>query len=142
MAEKLSKSARSANMSKIRATDTKPELLVRKFLYAGGFRYRVNVRNLPGKPDIILSRYKTIVFINGCFWHGHENCNRSSIPKTRTKWWADKIEKNKVNDRHVKEELEDLGWKVIVVWTCRLKPSILRLTLYDLREQILSNVSV
>jgi DNA mismatch endonuclease (patch repair protein) len=142
MAEKLSKSARSANMSKIRAKDTKPELLVRKFLHACGFRYRVHVKNLPGKPDITLSRYKTIVFINGCFWHGHENCNRSSLPKTRTQWWTDKIEKNKVNDHHVKEELEDLGWKVIVVWTCRLKPSILPLTLNVLREQILFNVSI
>jgi DNA mismatch endonuclease (patch repair protein) len=142
MAEKLSKSARSANMSKIRAKDTKPELLVRKFLHATGFRYRVHVKNLPGKPDITLSRYKTIVFINGCFWHGHENCNRSSIPKTRTQWWAHKIEKNKINDRHVKEELEDLGWKVIVVWTCRLRPSILPQTLNDLTEQILLNVSI
>jgi DNA mismatch endonuclease, patch repair protein len=142
MAEKLSKSARSANMSKIKAKDTKPELLVRKYLHAGGFRYRIHVKNLPGKPDIILSRYKTIIFINGCFWHGHDNCNRSSIPKTRTQWWANKIEKNKVNDRRVKEELEDLGWKVIVVWTCRLGPSILPLTLNDLREQILLNVSI
>ena len=141
MADVLTPEQRSFCMSRIRGKDTKPELIVRRYLHADGFRYRLHDNHLPGKPDIILSRYKTIIFINGCFWHGHENCNRSSIPKTRTQWWANKIEKNKVNDRHVKGELEDLGWKVIVVWTCKLKPSILSMTLSDIKDQIVINIS-
>lgn len=112
---------RSYNMSQIRSKDTKPELIVRKFLFAHGFRYRLNVNDLPGKPDIVLPKYRTIILINGCFWHGHENCKYFQLPKTRTKWWKEKIEKNRLNDQAKVNELEEMGFKVIIVWECEIK---------------------
>jgi DNA mismatch endonuclease (patch repair protein) len=115
------KKTRSYNMSRIKGKNTKPELLVRKFLFANGYRYRLNVKTLPGKPDIVLPKYLTVIFINGCFWHGHEGCRYFVIPKTRTEWWIEKITGTQKRDREAENQLNDLGWKVIVVWTCQLK---------------------
>ena len=98
-------------------------MLVRKFLFANGYRYRLNVKTLPGKPDIVLPRYKTVIFINGCFWHGHEGCRYFVIPKTRTEWWIDKISGTQKRDSEAENQLKALGWKVIVIWECELKPN-------------------
>ncbi|WP_316748659.1 DNA mismatch endonuclease Vsr [Pedobacter gandavensis] len=121
MTDVHSKDTRSYNMSQIKGKDTKPELLVRKFLHKQGFRYRLHVKNLPGKPDIVLPKYKTVIFVNGCFWHGHEHCRYFVIPKTRTEWWLDKINKNVAKDKIVREEIAALGWNVINIWECQLK---------------------
>lgn len=123
MADVHSKEQRSYNMSRIKGKDTKPELLVRKFLHAQSFRYRLHVKDLPGKPDIVLPKYKTVIFIHGCFWHGHKNCKYFKIPQTRTEWWLNKINTNKVNDEKAVKELRKEGWKVIVIWTCKLTPT-------------------
>ena len=122
MADVHNKKTRSYNMSQIRSGNTKPELLVRKFLHALGFRYKLHDKTLPGKPDIVLSKYKTIIFIQGCFWHGHSNCSYFKVPKTRTDWWLHKINTNKANDIKAIKALKKEGWKVITVWECKLKP--------------------
>jgi len=112
---------RSYNMSQIKGKDTQPELLVRKFLFAAGFRYRLHDKKLPGKPDIILKKYKTVIFVNGCFWHGHEGCKYFKIPKTRTEWWFEKINKTKDLDEKNKTLLLSSGWQVITIYGCELK---------------------
>jgi DNA mismatch endonuclease, patch repair protein len=117
-------SVRSYNMSRIKGKDTKPEMLVRKFLFARGFRYRLHVKNLPGKPDIVLPKHKTVIFIHGCFWHGHKGCKYFVVPKTRTEWWLNKIERNKQNDKVSVKALTKVQWKVITIWECELKPAI------------------
>lgn len=114
------KQTRSYNMSRIKGKNTKPEILVRKFLFSNGFIYRLNVKTLPGKPDIVLPKYKTIIFINGCFWHGHDNCKYYVIPKTRTDWWIEKINGTKNRDSRTYKELTQLGWNVKVIWTCEI----------------------
>lgn len=111
---------RSQIMSKISGKETKPEVLVRKYLFAHGFRYRKNVKDLPGKPDIVLPKYKTVVFVNGCFWHGHKNCKRSTLPTSNTQFWEEKISKNIIRDSENTQKLLDMGYKVIVVWQCEL----------------------
>ena len=116
------KATRSYNMSRVRGKDTKPEMLVRKFLFSKGFRYRLHDKKLPGKPDIVLPKYKTVIFINGCFWHGHEGCRYFVVPKTRTKWWVEKIKRNKENDSAKINSLVEKGWNVIIIWECLLKP--------------------
>lgn len=116
-----SKEIRSYNMSKIKGKNTKPEILVRKHLFSRGFRYRLYSKKLPGKPDIILPKYKTVIFINGCFWHGHEGCKYFVIPKTRTDFWLGKINTNIQNDKKNTTLLETMGWYVITVWECELK---------------------
>lgn len=121
MADVHSKETRSFNMSQIKGKNTTPEIIVRKHLFAEGFRYRLHDKSLPGNPDIILKKFKTVVFINGCFWHGHHSCKYFKIPKTRTEWWTEKINKNIDNDTIAKTRLEHLGWKVIIVWECDLK---------------------
>ena len=123
MADVHTPQQRRYNMQQIRAKNTKPEMLVRKFLHANGFRYSLHNKKLPGKPDIVLTKYKTIIFIHGCFWHGHTNCKYFAVPKTRTKWWLNKIKLNKANDEKAVKELKKDGWKVIVVWECALKPA-------------------
>ncbi len=115
------KKTRSFNMSQIRSVDTKPEMIVRKFLFSKGFRYRLYAKNLPGKPDIVLPKFKTIIFVHGCFWHGHRGCKYFVIPKTRTSWWRDKIEKNKANDLKNMTCLRQDHWKVITIFECELK---------------------
>lgn len=127
---------RSYNMSRIRGTNTKPEMLIRRFLFSYGFRYRLHVKNLPGTPDIVLPKYNTIIQINGCFWHGHEGCRYATIPKTRTDWWNAKILNNKLRDRHNKEELILLGWNVIEIFECELKKEKLQQALSDLLQQL------
>jgi DNA mismatch endonuclease (patch repair protein) len=136
MADVHNKKTRSYNMSQIRSANTKPELLVRKFLHANGFRYSLHKKTLPGKPDIVLPRYKTIIFIHGCFWHGHNNCKFFVVPKTRTQWWTDKINRNKANDKKAVKALKKDGWKVITVWECRLKPGKVEKTLGSLAGKI------
>lgn len=117
----FSKSKRSDIMSKISGKETKPEISVRKYLFLKGFRYRKNVNDLPGKPDIVLPKYKTIIFIHGCFWHGHEGCKKSNLPTTNTEFWSEKIGKNIKRDRFNINNLNNKGWKVIIVWQCELK---------------------
>lgn len=132
MADVHSKETRSYNMSRIKGKDTKPEMLVRKFLHANGFRYRLHVKDLPGKPDIVLPKYKAVIFVNGCFWHGHD-CKYAALPKTRTDWWANKINGNMANDNKAIAALKKSGWKVIVIWTCKLKSNLF---LQSLKEEI------
>lgn len=121
MTDIYSKQKRSNIMAKISGTETKPEVLVRKFLFVTGLRYRKNVSGLPGKPDIVLAKYKTVIFVNGCFWHGHEKCKAAKLPQTRREFWRDKISANVERDKRNIEKLEKEGWKVIVVWQCVLK---------------------
>ena len=125
MADVHSKAVRSYNMSCIRSKDTKPEIQVRKFLFSRGFRYRLHDKKLPGKPDLVFSKYKAVIFVHGCFWHGHENCKYFTLPKTRTEWWLSKILKNRSKDEYSKEILKLLGWKVIIIWECQLKKGLL-----------------
>lgn len=112
---------RSFNMSRIRSTDTKPEIIVRKWLWAKGYRYRLYRKDLPGRPDIVISRYKTAVFINGCFWHHHEGCHYATIPATRTEWWTEKFLKTAERDRNAVQKLENAGWNVVTVWECEIR---------------------
>lgn len=121
MADVHSKEIRSYNMSRIKSKDTRPEILIRQFLHKNGFRYRLHVKNLPGKPDIVLPKYKVIIFINGCFWHGHNDCKYYKIPKTRTEWWLNKINTNINNDTKAVNGLIELGWKIITIWECEIK---------------------
>ncbi|MBD0824438.1 very short patch repair endonuclease [Aestuariibaculum marinum] len=121
MADVHDKETRSYNMSQIKGRDTKPEILVRKFLFSKGFLYRLHSKNLLGKPDIVLPKYKTVIFINGCFWHGHKGCKYAVIPKTRTEWWRSKIEATIQRDIENTRTLESEGWQVIVIWECELK---------------------
>jgi len=127
---------RSYNMSRIRSKDTKPEMVVRKFLFKNGFRYRLHVKDLPGKPDIVLPRYKTVIFVNGCFWHYHKGCRYFVLPKTRTEWWLKKISDTQIRDTKCIYELEKLGWKTIRVWTCELKSQKKEETLIKLIQEI------
>lgn len=123
MTDVLTPEQRHRNMSHIHGKDTKPEMLVRKFLFSHGFRYRLHVKTLPGKPDIVLKKYHTAVFINGCFWHGHKGCKYFVIPKTRIEWWKTKIQKNQERDKRELNVLKELGWHTIVIWECQLKPT-------------------
>ena len=131
------KKTRSYNMSMIKGKNTKPEIIVRKFLFKNGFRFRLNYTRLPGKPDIVLPKYKTVIFINGCFWHGHEGCKYYVVPRTRTEWWVNKIKKTKERDQNNYELLSKIGWKIIVIWECELKYKIenrLNLLIQEIKE--------
>ena len=121
MADVHTKAQRSYNMSRIKGKDTKPEMLVRRFLHANGFRYKLHDKTLPGKPDIVLPKYKTVIFVHGCFWHGHEGCKYFVVPKTRTEWWIEKINRNKSNDLNSIKLLHKEKWQIITLWECRLK---------------------
>jgi DNA mismatch endonuclease (patch repair protein) len=136
MADVHNKATRSYNMSQIKSKDTKPEILVRKFLFANGYRYKLHDKTLPGKPDIVLPKYKTVIFINGCFWHGHKGCKYFVVPKTRTKWWLDKIVANKKNDAKKRKLISKLGWSVITIWSCDLKKQKVDKTLSKLLKAI------
>ena len=118
--DKISKEHRSWNMSRIRSKDTTPEKTVRSLLHKMGYRFRLHRKDLPGKPDIVLPKYKTVIFVHGCFWHRHENCKYASIPKTNTEFWLDKLNKNVERDKKNQAELKKLGWKVIVIWECEI----------------------
>lgn len=113
------KTTRSRIMSNISGKETKPEIIVRKYLFALGFRYKKNVKSLPGKPDIVLPKYKTVIFVNGCFWHGHD-CKNGVLPKTNIDFWTEKINSNKNRDLKVTSDLNDAGWRVITIWQCEI----------------------
>lgn len=130
---------RSYNMSRIKSKNTKPELLVRQFLHANGFRYRIHVKDLPGKPDIVLPKYKTVIFIQGCFWHGHELCRYYVIPKTKTDWWLAKINRNKLKDIRNINMLRHANWKVLEIWECELKKNVREKTLDMLVQNLKTN---
>ena len=116
-----SRELRSRNMARIPSKNTKPEETVRKYLFRQGFRYRKNVSKLPGKPDIVLSKYKTVVFVNGCFWHAHEGCRWFVPPKSNREFWQKKFSYNVERDKHNYQKLEDLGWSVIIIWECEIR---------------------
>lgn len=139
MADRHSKEIRSYTMSRVRSKNTQPELMVRKFLFSKGFRYRLHDKKLPGTPDIILPKYKTVIFINGCFWHGHNNCRYAAIPQTRTAWWQNKIDKNVRKDEDAQARLIKEGWKVILVWGCDLKPKTRGETLEKIPDLIIGD---
>lgn len=139
MADIHSQVTRSYNMSRIRNKDTKPEMLVRRYLHSSGFRYRLHVKDLPGKPDIVLPKYRTVIFVHGCFWHGHRGCSKSVLPKTRTTWWHTKIEKNKDNDKFACNVLKNAGWQIEIVWECQLKLSNIESTISNIINSIVSS---
>lgn len=114
---------RHANMAAIHGKNTKPEMIVRKWLWKHGYRYRLNEPRLPGKPDIVMRKYRTCIFVNGCFWHGHEGCRYYTIPKTNTEFWRNKVRRNKERDLRVQHELASMGWHSITIWECDLKPA-------------------
>ncbi len=122
-------------MSHIRSTNSKPEEIVRKYLFAKGLRYRKNVKDLPGKPDIVLPKYKTIVFVNGCFWH-HHDCGRFVWPSSNEEYWHKKIDRNVERDAENYEALENMGWRVVVIWECELKRAVAEDNLAQLYDKI------
>ena len=130
------KETRSYNMSRIKGRKTKPEEIIAKYLFSQGFRYRRNVKKLPGTPDIVLKKYKTVIFVNGCFWHMHEGCKYFVWPKDNSEFWKNKLLTNKERDEKEKKGIEELGWKVIVVWECQLKKAERERTLNWLVENI------
>lgn len=136
MADVHNQQTRSYNMSQIKGKNTKPEMLVRKFLFAHGYRYKLHDKKLPGKPDIVLPKYKTVIFVHGCFWHGHTNCKYYVVPKTNTDWWLNKINRNIANDAKAVKALKRDGWKIITVWECKLKPVSIQLTLDSLLKKL------
>ena len=138
MADNHSKEVRSKNMSHIRSKNSKPEEMVRKFLFSKGFRYRKNVKDLPGKPDIVLPKYKTVIFVNGCFWHKHD-CPRFVWPSSNKEYWIPKIQKNAERDIENKRHLQERGWNVFTVWECQLKTGTAEETLVNLVEGIRNN---
>ncbi len=138
MTDIYSKNKRSQIMSKISRKETEPEILARKFLFEKGFRYRKNDKRYPGKPDIVLPKYKTVIFIHGCFWHGH-NCRAGKLPETKKEFWQNKISSNIVRDKKNQYLLENLGWKVIVIWQCELKNKKIRTEKLKKIEQKIRN---
>ena len=135
MADNHSKEVRSMNMSHIRSKNSKPEELVRKYLFSKGFRYRKNVKTLPGCPDIVLPKYKTVIFVNGCFWHKHD-CPRFVWPSTNEEYWRPKIMGNVERDKRNLAELQQLGWTVLTVWECELKKKVIDATLDQLAKRL------
>ncbi len=123
-------------MSRIRSGNTKQEWTVRRYLHAQGFRYKLYDKTLPGKPDIVLPKYKTVIFIHGCFWHGHPLCKYFVVPKTRTDWWLNKINTNSANDIKAITALKKEGWRVLIIWECHLKTAKLQKTLLSLVKKI------
>jgi len=136
MGDVMTPEQRHKCMARIRSKNTKPEIMVRKYLFARGFRYRKNVRRLPGTPDIVLRKYRTVIFVNGCFWHGHEGCRYSHLPKSNVEFWRNKIERNKKRDLRERVELRRMGWHVIQVWECQLKPKEREMTLRSIEQAL------
>jgi DNA mismatch endonuclease (patch repair protein) len=126
LADRFSKEERSDIMSRISGKDTKPEILVRRFLFSRGFRYRKNVGSLPGRPDIVLPKYRTVVFAHGCFWHGHKECKYAKLPESRRDFWERKIRDNVCRDERHAEDLRRKGWNVVIVWQCEIITSVKR----------------
>ena len=121
MADHLSREQRSWNMARIRSGNTKPELALRSMLHRNGFRFRLHTRDLPGKPDIVLPKYRTVVLLHGCFWHGHPDCKRANVPKSNKDYWTQKIGRNIARDKENERDLNTQGWQVIRVWECELR---------------------
>lgn len=136
MADVLTPEQRHLNMSRNRGKDTKPELLVRKYLHRHGLRFRLHTKDMPGKPDIVLTKYKTVVFVHGCFWHRHAGCRYTTTPSTRTEFWTNKFARNMENDIRQQAELTAAGWKVLTVWECTLKAAVRDQTLAGLLANI------
>ena len=130
--DKLTKEQRHHCMASIRGKNTGPEIMVRKFLFSRGFRYRLNHPRLPGHPDIVMRKYRTCIFVNGCFWHGHDNCRYFVLPKTNTEFWKAKIERNRARDIEEQRKLASMGWHCITVWECQVKPAVRKQTLESL----------
>ena len=139
MTDIFSKERRSEIMSKIKSKDTKPEIILRKRLFASGFRYRINCKRLPGKPDIVLPKYKTVIFVHGCFWHGHINCKDSHLPKSNTDFWQAKINGNTLRDNRNTELLRQLGYKVIIVWECEMAATQMNDLLNNIMHEIINH---
>lgn len=139
MNKAMTDAQRHYNMSRIRGKNTSPELKVRKALHAAGFRFRVNVRRLPGTPDIVLAKYRTCIFVNGCFWHGHDGCRQYTHPKTNPEFWESKVLRNKQRDELDKAKLEAMGWFTLTVWECQLKRQVLDGTMVGIMEALSSN---
>lgn len=139
MSDVLTIDQRHRNMAAIRSSSTKPELKLRLALWRQGFRYRVNDKRLPGKPDIVLPKYHTVIFIHGCFWHGHKDCKYYTIPKTNTDFWTAKVARNQERDQEEWRQLEAKGWFVIIVWECQLKKAVLDETVARVEAEIRQN---
>lgn len=133
-------------MAANKSQNTKPEMIARKYLWSLGFRYRINDKRLPGKPDIVLTRYKTVIFIHGCFWHGHEDCIYFRMPKTNVDFWTNKIERNRKRDIETREKLRQMGWRTMIIWECQLKKEIRQKTLEEmtnlLQKSYLDNIRI
>ena len=138
MADIKSKEARSYNMSQIKSKNTKPEEKVRKYLFSQGFRYRKNDRRLPGCPDIVLPKYKTVIFVNGCFWHRHKGCKYSTTPRSNIEFWQTKFEKNMINDQKHAEQLLHDGWSIITIWECELNREHFQETMNNVMNTLIS----
>jgi DNA mismatch endonuclease (patch repair protein) len=136
MADIYSKEIRSAVMSSIRSKNTKPEMVVRRFLHSQGLRYKVHLKQLPGKPDIVFTKKRIVIFINGCFWHGHINCKNAKIPETNKQFWVNKITLNAKRDKHNVALLRKIGWKVITIWGCQLHTKNANRTLQKLLPKL------
>lgn len=139
MADVHSRETRSYNMSRIKGKNTKPEMLVRRFLFSKGFRFRIHVQNLPGKPDIVMPKYRAIIFVNGCFWHGHADCRYFMLPKSNSKWWDEKIKRTISTDADAIDKLKKDGWNVITIWECELKKEVHEHVLSGLPDRIKAN---
>ena len=139
MADIKTKEARSFNMSRIRGTNTQPEVKVRQYLFSKGFRYRKNDKRLPGTPDLVLPKYHTVVFVNGCYWHRHANCKYATTPSSNAEFWITKFSKNVENDKKNSIALTSMGWAVLTVWECEIKKDF-DATMIRLESQILSNL--
>ena len=140
MPDVLTPTQRHKCMSRIRSKATKPEMLVRRWLWAHGYRYRLNVKSVPGKPDIVMRRYRTAIFVNGCFWHGHEGCSKFVMPKSNTTFWEEKIERNRQRDQRNYQLLIKAGWQVLVIWQCNLTKDKLELTMQQVAVALNRNL--
>ena len=140
MSDVLTPTQRHHCMSRIRSKATKPEMLVRRWLWAHGYRYRLNVKSVPGKPDIVMRKYRTAIFVNGCFWHGHENCALFKMPKSNTDFWRTKVEKNRERDQRNYQLLIDAGWQILVIWQCNLSKGRLESTMQSVAIALNKNL--
>lgn len=141
--DRVSKEVRSRNMSRVRSRDTKPEVKIRSLLHRLGFRFRLCDKSLPGKPDIVLKKHKTVIFVNGCFWHHHKNCPRSKLPETNKEFWEKKIRSNVERDRKNKQELAEQGWRVLVIWECQIREFIRNVDAFvGLLRQCIPNLEI
>lgn len=139
MPDTLTAAQRHRNMAAIHSASTKPELKLRHALWQNSFRYRVNDRRFPGSPDIVLPKYRTVIFVHGCFWHGHKACKFYTVPKTNTDFWTAKVSRNQERDQEVWRKLEAKGWSVIIVWECQLKKDSFEETVIRVSEEIIQN---